>query len=358
MNSTNQFLEPFKVLYEALIDGIIITDLSGKIEYANSTAHSILKSNGEVILNETSINLCFGNEEYLNEVILHLATKKTHFTEKNCIRKDGTIKNFTLCFSLVNDQNEKPIGLQIILKNPEEKSEDQYYFECHSSLLNSLNFQTNEILFVSDLQKGKNIFCSRSVEKIVGWSQKDYNEGGWAFSISITHPDDTKEFKTKLENSIQIKDQENFNHDHEPICFEYRVKHKNGFWINLYTESYILERDENNRPRYLITFAKDVYNNKKSEATSQNEINISIKNELEKLFVKNEEKKNQNAIHLSAREKEILDLLKNGLSTKAIANVLGLKITSVNSYRKNLLSKMKVKNTAELIQKSNQITIN
>ncbi len=358
MNSINYYLESYKALYESLKDGIIITDLSGKIAYANPSAYALLKSNDKRILAETSINLCFGNEEYLNEMLLHLATKKIHFTEKSCIRKDGKLKVFALCFSLVHNQNEEPLGLQIIFKNPEEVSEDQYYFECHSSLLNSLNFQANEIIFVSDLQKGKNIFCSRSVENIVGWSQKDYNEGGWAFSISTTHPDDTKEFKIKLENSIQIKDQENFDHDHEPICFEYRVKHKNGFWINLYTENYILERDENNSPLYLITFAKDTTNNKKDEVTEQNGISSSMKNELEELFVKNEIKKNQNSIHLSAREKEILDLLKNGLSTKAIADVLGLKITSVNSYRKNLLSKMKVKNTAELIQKSNQITIN
>ena len=52
--------------------------------------------------------------------------------------------------------------------------------------------------------------------------------------------------------------------------------------------------------------------------------------------------------HLSAREKEILDLLTKGYTTPQIAEGLGLSPETVKWYRKKLLVKFDVANTAEL----------
>ena len=52
--------------------------------------------------------------------------------------------------------------------------------------------------------------------------------------------------------------------------------------------------------------------------------------------------------HLSAREKEILDLLAKGYTTPQIAEGLGLSPETVKWYRKKLLVKFDVANTAEL----------
>jgi len=53
-------------------------------------------------------------------------------------------------------------------------------------------------------------------------------------------------------------------------------------------------------------------------------------------------------IRLSAREKEILDLLTKGYTTPQIAGALGLSPETVKWYRKKLLVKFDVANTAEL----------
>ena len=53
-------------------------------------------------------------------------------------------------------------------------------------------------------------------------------------------------------------------------------------------------------------------------------------------------------IQLSAREKEILDLLAKGYTTPQIAEGLGLSPETVKWYRKKLLVKFDVANTAEL----------
>lgn len=57
---------------------------------------------------------------------------------------------------------------------------------------------------------------------------------------------------------------------------------------------------------------------------------------------------NRNSI-LSAREKEILRQIKDGLLSKEIANVLNISINTVNRHRQNILQKLSVNNSFEAV---------
>ena len=60
---------------------------------------------------------------------------------------------------------------------------------------------------------------------------------------------------------------------------------------------------------------------------------------------------------LTAREKEVLELVAQGHSTKQIADKLGIGTRTVESHRVNMLKKMKVNNTAELVRKAIELKI-
>jgi DNA-binding NarL/FixJ family response regulator len=60
---------------------------------------------------------------------------------------------------------------------------------------------------------------------------------------------------------------------------------------------------------------------------------------------------------LSPREKEVLELVATGKSTKQIADQLGISIRTVESHRINMLKKLKVSNSAELIRKALELKI-
>jgi DNA-binding NarL/FixJ family response regulator len=60
---------------------------------------------------------------------------------------------------------------------------------------------------------------------------------------------------------------------------------------------------------------------------------------------------------LTAREKEVLELVANGHSTKQIADLLKISIRTVESHRINMLKKMKVNNSAELIRKAVELKL-
>ena len=61
-----------------------------------------------------------------------------------------------------------------------------------------------------------------------------------------------------------------------------------------------------------------------------------------------EEKKNN--CKITCREKEVLQLLSNGDSSKIIADKLHISETTAITHRKNLIQKLRVKNTAHLIK--------
>jgi DNA-binding NarL/FixJ family response regulator len=52
---------------------------------------------------------------------------------------------------------------------------------------------------------------------------------------------------------------------------------------------------------------------------------------------------------LSEREIEVINLIRDGLSSKEIATKLNIAIKTVEVHRHNILKKLKVKNTASLI---------
>lgn len=54
-------------------------------------------------------------------------------------------------------------------------------------------------------------------------------------------------------------------------------------------------------------------------------------------------------IHLTPREKDVLDLICSGLTSKEIAARLGLSVYTVQGYHKNIMKRFRVNRTADLI---------
>ncbi len=65
----------------------------------------------------------------------------------------------------------------------------------------------------------------------------------------------------------------------------------------------------------------------------------------------------ENQLLLTRREKEILALLAGGLTSGEIASRLYLSVLTVETHRKNLLSKFNAKNIAALVHMANQLQL-
>jgi DNA-binding CsgD family transcriptional regulator len=60
----------------------------------------------------------------------------------------------------------------------------------------------------------------------------------------------------------------------------------------------------------------------------------------------------QNRSHLSPREKQILDMIGEGKTTKEIATLLNLSPSTVSHHRKSICRKLDVHSTAELVYRA------
>lgn len=62
------------------------------------------------------------------------------------------------------------------------------------------------------------------------------------------------------------------------------------------------------------------------------------------------EEESKSRIHLTNREKEILNLISNGMTSQEIAKTLFISPRTVETHRANLLQKLDIKNTAGLVR--------
>ncbi|HMT97702.1 MAG TPA: response regulator transcription factor [Ferruginibacter sp.] len=68
-------------------------------------------------------------------------------------------------------------------------------------------------------------------------------------------------------------------------------------------------------------------------------------------------KEDANNIVLTRREKEVLELIANGMTNTEIAQKLFVGVTTVDTHRKNLLIKFNAKNTATVIRMATQMQL-
>jgi DNA-binding NarL/FixJ family response regulator len=136
------------------------------------------------------------------------------------------------------------------------------------------------------------------------------------------------------------------------LCKEVKEKYPSVFVIALSTfnqQSFIQKMMENGASGYVLKNA------------TQNELLEAIKSaangktyfsfEAGKTLQKTEDA----TIILTRREKEVLELIATGLTNNEIASKLFISSTTVDTHRKNLLTKFEVKNTASLIRKAVQL---
>lgn len=136
------------------------------------------------------------------------------------------------------------------------------------------------------------------------------------------------------------------------LCKEVKLLYPSVFIIGLSTfnqHSFISKMMDNGASGYIL---KNATRPELMEA-----IHTVIKG---KLFFSNEaalalQRSPDNNIILTRREKEVLELIADGLTNNEIAAQLYISITTVDTHRKNLLNKFDSRNVASLVRRASQL---
>lgn len=135
------------------------------------------------------------------------------------------------------------------------------------------------------------------------------------------------------------------------LCKEVKEQYPSVFIVGLSTfnqQSFIQKMIDNGASGYVLKNA------------TQEELTDAIDTVVKgKLYLSEEasltlRKEEATTIVLTRREKEVLELIANGMTNAEIAKKLFISVTTVDTHRKNLLAKLEAKNTASLVRMATQ----
>lgn len=231
------------------------------------------------------------------------------------------IKNASLDIYKFNFESEKSINKEFCL--------GPAYFMV-------LDFRNNEIEFVSP-----------EVKNVLGCDTEDFSLD---LFLSLIHPDDQQDFLNKrttirdFYKKIPLKKMAKYK-----TSFNYRMLNKDGKYLKQLHQAVVLEHDDQNNILKILVILTDitkVFSDISSKLSfigldgEPSYYNVALRN----FYCPNKE-------FFTAREKEIINCILNGLSSNEIAQKLMISKYTVETHRKNILLKTETNSTPELINK-------
>ncbi len=233
--------------------------------------------------------------------------------------------------------------------------------------------------FLDDMPEGKSfvyltsccearlIFMEPSPQKVTGFTLKEMMNGGMDMQISRIHPDDLTRLYDKALRIIR-KNSVAAQHGRRtiPLVLNYRIRRADGEWREI-VETKVFRYFKDGRRDLVLGKVVDVTDQAINDRLAAQQFladpgnDYPFLNSLHK-FKKNTEKGSplssaleapvvpEGICEITRREKEILHLIGAGFSTKQIADQLFISINTVQTHRSNLLRKLQVKNSMELIR--------
>lgn len=138
------------------------------------------------------------------------------------------------------------------------------------------------------------------------------------------------------------------------LCKEVKEKYPSVFVVGLSTfnqQSFIQKMMDSGASGYVLKNASQEELMEAIEAVAKGKTYFS--DEASQTLRRNE----STNIILTRREKEVLELIAEGMTNNVIAQKLFISPTTVDTHRKNLLAKLKAKNTASLIRMASQLQL-
>lgn len=211
--------------------------------------------------------------------------------------------------------------------------------------------------------KAGTAFLSENFSRVFGYPRKFFMEGDLQFLINHMHPDDLSAFisfaeTSTIEATAWLQSKEKAMHE----CIS-RIKHRKGKWMWIKQRVIVLSVT----PQRHIDIALLLFDDCTAEKEAQHNEHVSVieksrKNskllqllatagsthaKREKLLTALEDHPS-----LTQREKEVMQLVSQGFSSKEIASKLFISRHTVESHRKHILRKLRVKNAPAMVHQS------
>lgn len=228
------------------------------------------------------------------------------------------------------------------------------------------NVHLHESTVVAFTRCGSNTgaaFLSHNFTRVFGYPRKLFMEGDLQFLTKHMHPEDLRTFISFAESSTI--NATTWNESKEKAVHECcsRIKHSNGKWIWINQKVIVLSVTPDRHIEKALLLFDDCTAEKTAEL-NQHESQVERSRKNSKLLqllapVSSKQTKKEEILiaseehpSLTGREKEVMQLVSQGFSSKEIASRLFISRHTVESHRKHILHKLSVKNAPQMVHQS------
>ena len=202
-------------------------------------------------------------------------------------------------------------------------------------------------------------YVSKNMFSCIGIKSTELKDKGMRFFWSRIHPDDVEPWLSELNElmsftigKISISDRKKMSY-----TWNFRFKNAKGNYVNIIQNTTPLEFDIENKPIIGLAHYTVLDHNIKIDVCATAKF-LNANNEYETKYFNNfSQKLLSNSV--SNRERDIIRLLVLNYSSKEIANKLSISSNTVDTHRRNILKKLNISSTGELVAmlKMNKLTI-
>ena len=202
---------------------------------------------------------------------------------------------------------------------------------------------THSIVLVFDCCTKKFVFVSNNIPQSYGIDSERLFINGHEPVLEIIHPGDIYYgllVRKKIYSLLSsLSAEEKMKHK---MVHEMRVKNVRGEYIRIIEQEQAIELDKSGNI-WLMLSVIDVDASHESEITKSHLYNFETG---EQIFIDLSDTLEE---PLTNRELSVLQLMKQGLLSKEIANSLNVSINTINTHRLNILLKLKANNSIEAV---------
>ena len=200
--------------------------------------------------------------------------------------------------------------------------------------------------YIYDSYRGSYHFISKNIDKVLGYSEKQLMQLGRGEVYDAIHPEDRKPVISLAKKSWNyIRSVKPGLRKKYKVSLDFRVRKHNQEYVRILLQKGILNQDKMGNVVHMVGICTDI-----SHWHKGNEVTLTIAGtEDEQTFLSYRVDKTDEPVTLSDRERQILGLIARGYSSKSIARDLSISPHTVNSHRRNMMDKLGVHKTINLV---------
>lgn len=231
----------------------------------------------------------------------------------------------------------------------DEKDLDYALLEKHRQFLTYMSQVDNSAITIFDLHKREHVFASYNFNNLFGYNLNEVAAEGNDYFNSRVHPEDfvvlLKSGIRALEYMLSVaKEKRTFF----KVINEYRIRNAANQYVRVIEQHQTLELDKRGNV-WLSLGIIDLSPNQDSGTSVRTQmVNFKTGNFIQ--FPSVSTPIVAQRVRLSAREKEVLAMIKEGLLSKEISEKLYISVHTVNTHRQNILEKLNANNSQEAIK--------